>query len=118
MNELEKIDRFKEIEPFLDSYYAYPKIEFGPEIIKILGPKYEPHEGYRLTLKNGYQISMIKGFGTHAGPGTVECAVFTPEGEWYLEEQVMDYVTEDEFVILVQTIGSLRKEIGGGDSPA
>jgi hypothetical protein len=118
MNEIESIEKYKEIEPYITGIREYPKMILSLEMRKILGKKYEPHSGYRLTLINGYEISVVKGFGTYSGPGTVEVAVFTPENEWYMEDKVMGHVSEEEFVILVQTIGSLKKELTQGETPA
>ena len=35
----------------------------------------------KYPLENGYEVSVVKGFGTYSSRGTYEVAVITPEGK-------------------------------------
>jgi hypothetical protein len=58
-----------------------------------------------IYLKNGYQISVIKGFGTYSDDSTVEIAVFDLDGEFcYLPDNVEGYVTPERLLEVINEV--------------
>jgi hypothetical protein len=65
----------------------------------------------RFILVNGYSISLIKGFGAHAGTkdATFEMAVLDPQGELdytLTDGDVLGHQTLDDFISLVHKVAA------------
>lgn len=66
----------------------------------------------RIHLKNGYQISVINGFGTYSDDSTVEIAVFDLDGEFcYLPDDVEGYVTPERLLEVINEVSLLERQL-------
>ena len=61
-----------------------------------------------ITLKNNFQISCVKGYGTYSDENTVEVAVFNPQGSFcFLPDEVEGWVTKERLEELIQQVALL-----------
>jgi hypothetical protein len=66
------------------------------------------HRQVLITLKNRFQISCIKGFGTYSDDTTVEVAVFNPQGCFcFLPDDVEGWVTRERFEEIITQVALL-----------
>jgi hypothetical protein len=55
----------------------------------------------RINLKNGYQVSIIRGYGTYSDENTFEVAIFDKD-ENILSGDVLGYVTEEKIYEIIK----------------
>ena len=68
----------------------------------------------RIHFKNGYELSVIKGFGSYGySAGLFEIAIFKPNGEFtkefygpYPSGDVLGYLTHEEVMFYIENVGN------------